>query len=49
MRRQHQTIIEALMCANASPPYQVTVVEDVLKNHGHTDLKSGLSTARGNE
>ena len=37
------------MCANASPPYQVTVVEDVLKNHGHTDLKSGLSTARRNE
>ena len=37
------------MCANASPPYQVTVVEDVLKNHGHTDLKSGLSTARVNE
>ena len=37
------------MCANASPLYQVTVVEDVLKNHGHTDLKSGLLTARVNE
>ncbi|OEU23293.1 hypothetical protein FRACYDRAFT_233466 [Fragilariopsis cylindrus CCMP1102] len=46
--RAENEVNRPLMCANASPLYQVTVVEDVLKNHGHTDLKSGLSTARGN-
>ncbi|OEU12112.1 calcium ATPase [Fragilariopsis cylindrus CCMP1102] len=33
------------MVSSNTLPYQVTV-EEVLKNHGHTDLKSGLSTDR---